>query len=141
MCPGSGRNILMLFPSSLQITITPLSSPLTISLASRGDQWTTVGCPWNEIDVYYRPQTKFAKIMFLHVSVCQQGGGVACVAGERVWGHAWRGACVAGGQAWQGGMCGKGMHAPPQRILRDRSMSGRYASYWNAFLFFKKYTT
>ena len=35
----------------------------------------------------YRPQTKFAKVMFLQVSVCPQGGGVrdrgkgACVAG------------------------------------------------------------
>ena len=24
---------------------------------------------------YYRPQTKFAKVMFLHVSVCPRGGG------------------------------------------------------------------
>ena len=24
--------------------------------------------------IYYRPQTKFAKVMFLHVSVCPQGG-------------------------------------------------------------------
>ena len=97
MCPGSGRNILMLFPSSLQITITPLSSPLTISLASRGDQWTTVGCPWNEIDVYYRPQTKFVKVMFLHVSVCQQGGG------WRAWQGSVRGGMHGGGRAWQGG--------------------------------------
>ena len=34
----------------------------------------------------YRPQTKFAKVMFLHVSVCPQGGGCggvipACLAG------------------------------------------------------------
>ena len=26
---------------------------------------------------YYRQQTKFAKVMFLHVSVCPQGGGVS----------------------------------------------------------------
>ena len=57
-----------------------------------------------------------------------------------------RGACMAGGHVWQGacmagGMCGRG-HAwhthTPHQILRDtviRSMSGRYASYWNAFLF------
>ena len=112
MCPGSGRNILMLFPSSLQITITPLSSPLTISLASRGDQWTTVGCPWNEIDVYYRPQTKFAKVMFLHVSVCQQGGW-------RAWQGSVRGGMHGGGRAWQGGQAwqgdkrSRGMCAPP----------------------------
>ena len=45
--------------------------------------------------------------------VCGQG---ACVAGG--------GACVARGR---GGMCG---------TRYGRSMSGRYASYWNAFLFF-----
>ena len=52
------------------------------------------------------------------------------------WGHAWWGVCMAGGHAWQGGMhdrrvcvvgsvCGRG----------DSHCSGRYASYWNAFLF------
>ena len=50
-------------------------------------------------------------------------------------GHAWQWSCVAGGVhgrgyvwqrcAWQGGMLG--------RI--DGHCSGRYASYWNAFLF------
>ena len=90
----------------------------------------------------YRPQTKFAKVMFLQVSVCPQGG--ACVAGEggmHGWGggRAWlgRGVCMAGegdvrgwggGHAWLGGMCGwgvcvagghvwlggmRGMHTPP----------------------------
>ena len=39
----------------------------------------------------YRPQTKFAKVMFSQVSVCPRGGG-----------HAWQGACVAGRHAWQG---------------------------------------
>ena len=55
----------------------------------------------NRLDVcvvYYCPQTKFAKVMFLHVSVshCVHGGG-ACVAGGGgvgcvcAWpgGHAW----------------------------------------------------
>ena len=53
-------------------------------------------------------------------------------------GHAWqRGACVVkggvhgeGGHAWQGG----GMHGIRQDT-EIRSMSGWYASYWNAFLF------
>ena len=40
-----------------------------------------------------------------------------------------RGACVAGGHAW---------HArPPHRYYGIQSMSGRYASCWNAFLFVK----
>ena len=51
-----------------------------------------------------------------------------------------RGACVAmvGGVCGKGGMCA--MHAlhnpPPGRYYRIGSMSGRYASYWKAFLFF-----
>ena len=82
----------------------------------------------------YRPQTKFAKVMFLQLSVCPQkeggvAGGRACMVDEgHAWwmrgmcgrGHAWqvggvhgRGACVTGGCAWQGGMHGK--HTPPDR--------------------------
>ena len=74
---------------------------------------------------YYRPQTKFAKVMFLQVCVCPHGGGACVVAGGHVWlpggacvvaggvhgcwGCAWlqgvyvvaRGVCmVAGGHAW-----------------------------------------
>ena len=83
---------------------------------------------------YYRPQTKFAKVMFLQVSVCPQGGacvvapgGGACVVAPRgvcmvapggghawlLWGGAW---LLQGGHAWllpggcawllQGGMHG-----------------------------------
>ena len=61
--------------------------------------------------------------------------GVCMAGGMRGRGHAWwgvhdRGACVAGGRA---------CHArppPPARYYGYgiRSMSGRYASYWNAFL-------
>ena len=61
--------------------------------------------------------------------VCVAGGcmaGGACMAGEHV--------CVTGGHAWRGGVC----HAcPPGRYYEIRSMSGRYASYWNAFLFLR----
>ena len=82
---------------------------------------------WHRIMPYHRPQTKFAKVMFLQVSVCPQRG--ACVAG----GHAWWGVCMVGGMhgrgevcvaggacmaggcawqgghAWQGGMRGRGV--------------------------------
>ena len=107
---------------------------------------------------------KFVKVMFLHLSVILFTGGRGwqgvCVAGG-VHGRGWRawqggmhgggihgggecmaggmhhrGACVAGGHPWQGGIHGRG--APTQQILRDTvipSMSGRYASYWNALLF------
>ena len=124
---------------------------------------------------FYRPQTKFAKVMFLQVSVCPRGGGVrGCSRGVCVvapggcgclggmcgcWGVACmvapggvcidapRGACMVaqGGRcAWlfpggacvvaKGGVCGcsrGGVHGFFDEI---RSMSGRYASYWNAFL-------
>ena len=156
--------------------------------------------------LYYRPQTKFAKVMFLQVSVCPQGGMHGC--GGDAWllqggmhgcsqgGHAWLlpGACMVapGGHAWlllggvhgcswgvcmakggmcgeggracmvkgacvakggmhgegsmrgeggvcvaKGGMCGKGGHAWQRGGMcgmHGRSLRGRYASYWNAFL-------
>ena len=47
-------------------------------------------------DCYYHPQTKFAKVMFLQVSVCPQGG------------HAWQGGCAWWGCVWQGGVHGRG---------------------------------
>ena len=60
-----------------------------------------------------------------------RGGGVCA-----------RGACMAGGggHAWEGGMCGGGAcmawgGGVRGRYYEIRSMSGRYASYWNAFLF------
>ena len=67
--------------------------------------------------------------------------------GHAWWGHGWQGACMAGGMDGRG-MHGAGCawhphhpHPPPHKqILPDtvkQSMSGRYASYWNAFLFFK----
>ena len=57
---------------------------------------------------------------------------------------AWRGACMAGGMygrghAWQGEACvARGgacvAHTSPARYYEIQSMSGRYASYWNAYL-------
>ena len=124
----------------------------------------------------YRPQTKFAKVMFLQVSNVCRGAMRGCSQGGCAWllqgGHAW---LLLGGHAWllwevcmvalgqgihwllPGGMrgcSGGGMHGYSQGgrhgcswghawLLRGgmcgffdeiRSMSGRYASYWNAFL-------
>ena len=69
--------------------------------------------------------------------VCVVGGG-ACVAGgmhdrgyaRQEGGHAWQGVCMGGmhdrGACIGGrGMCGR----------RDGHCSGRYATYWDAFLF------
>ena len=50
---------------------------------------------------FYRPQTKFAKVMFLQVSVCPQGG--VCMVAPRGGVHGCsRGACmvVPRGRAW-----------------------------------------
>ena len=154
---------------------------------------------WDILGDYYRPQTKFAKVMFLQVSVCppegrvwllrggtcvvapggcvhgcSRGGIGGCSWGGHVWllwgvcmvapgggvhgcsggacivalgGHAWflwgevcgctGGACIValGGHAW---FLWGGVHGSFDEI---RSMSGRYTSYWNAFLFNTYYST
>ena len=57
------------------------------------------------------------------------GGHAACMAGDMHGG----GACMAGRLVWQG-VCmvgGRGVHG-----RRDGHCSGRYTSYWNAFLLF-----
>ena len=73
---------------------------------------------WGRGQCYYRPQTKFAKVMFSQASVSHpvQGGGV--VSAQRNAGIHSR-------------------HPPgqtPHKHYGIRSTSGRYASYWNAFL-------
>ena len=90
--------------------------------------------------------------------VCMAGracvaGGMHGRGGVRGRGCAWQGACVAGGGAcmmgghvWQGGMCSRGVcmtgghvyhaHSPNRYYSHGIwSMSGQYASSWNAFLF------
>ena len=80
-----------------------------------------------------------------HVRQRVHGRGACMVQGCVMGGmHDREGACMAGGHAWWGvcmvGACVAGgvhvMHAPPGRYYGYgiRSMSGRYASYWNAFL-------
>ena len=71
---------------------------------------------------------------YMAVGACMTGGvcgrgpwkGV-CVAG----GMHGRGTCTAGGACTAGGVHGRGVCG---RYYEIRSMSGRYASYWNAFL-------
>ena len=58
---------------------------------------------------------------------CMVGGG-ACMVGE---GHAWLGVCMAEGMLGGRGLCGSG----GVRVRRHGYCSGRYASYWNAFLY------
>ena len=102
----------------------------------------------------YRPQTKFAKVMFLQVSVCPQGcgrvwqGGMhggehVCQGGVHGRGHAWQGACMVGGvhggggHAWWWEVGWRACHA---RTPADITGYGQWAgywniSYWNAFMF------
>ena len=57
--------------------------------------------------VFYRPQTKFAKVMFLQASVCPQGGGVrggVCMVARGACG-CWGVCVVAGGHVWFLGGC------------------------------------
>ena len=58
---------------------------------------------------------------------CMAGG---CVVGGCVVGGCVVGGCVVRGPAWHAG--------PTGRYYEIQSMSGRYASYWNAFLFNNK---
>ena len=84
--------------------------------------WGILHPPLVDIDVslficssYYRPQTKFEKVMFSQVSVCPQGE--ACVAGGVRMGG---GACMAGDHAWQGDMHRKEGGACMAGGMRDR---------------------
>ena len=94
-------------------------------------QWLIQDFP--EVDTKSEGGAKVAKVMFLQVCVCPQGG---CL----VWG-----VCSQGGGAWSGGVCSLGVPghgglgipacteaAPPRK---DGYCCGWYASYWNAFLF------
>ena len=88
---------------------------------------------WLKKSYLYRPETKLAKVMFLHLSVSHSvhgGGGMhgggACVVGGmhgrgHMWagGHAWQGACVAVGMRGQGSMHGRGPTCHPSQTLRD----------------------
>ena len=58
--------------------------------------------------LYYRPQTKYAEVMFLQVSVYPPGGGGvhgrgACLGACMAGGHAWWGYVHGGGCVWRGG--------------------------------------
>ena len=85
----------------------------------------------------YRPQTKLAKVMFLHLSVSHSvhvgegglhPGGSASTQGVYI--H-------PGGFCIQGGSESRGFYIQgrsPMGYYGMRSTSGRYAFYWNAFL-------
>ena len=75
--------------------------------------------------LYYRPQRSWGKVMFLHVSVILftegWGGGLSLCPGSG-----------GGSQSLSGGVS---VMETPCAV-----MNGRYASYWNAFLFSRNLT-
>ena len=76
---------------------------------------------------YYRPQTKFAKVMFLQVSVCPRGGMHGCRGACMVKGAcvAKEGAYVAKGACMVKGACvvkgGGGMRGIQQDKINERA--------------------
>ena len=70
---------------------------------------------------YYRPQTKFAKVMFLQVSVCLQGGACVVAPGGGMCGCSGGGACVVapGGHAWDTTRYGDTINERVVRILLE----------------------
>ena len=116
---------------------------------------------------YYRPQTKFAKVMFSQVSVYPQGGLGLCPGGFHPAGDLHHrgslsgrslsggvsvqgGLCPGGGglclgrgvSVWGGGLClGRGVSVWGVSIMETpRSVtSGWNTTYWNAFLLIKNF--
>ena len=90
---------------------------------------------WNK---WFHPKKVFftgrnevvAKVMFLLVSVIPSTGGGGVLP-----------QCMLGYHTPQEARFPPGKHAPPPREEHSgiQSMSGQYASYWNAFLFFNVY--
>ena len=96
---------------------------------------------------YYRQQTKFAKVMFVHLSDiilftgvgwynsmhCRWYPSMPCSRGGVLSQHTLQqgGACSRG-VCSQGGSAPGGVKTP---LKADDYCCGRYASYWNAFLF------
>ena len=75
---------------------------------------------------FYRPQRSWGKVIFSQASVILSTGGRCLLLGG-----AWSGRCLL-----LGGVCSGGCLV---ETPRDGYCCGRYASYWNAFLFVFKF--
>ena len=121
-------------------------------LYCRDDYWTRFGEACNKCGhiisgpvmvsthkYLYRPQTKFAKVMFSQLFVCPQGGGSRSLSRGCLHpgGSLSGGGSLSSGVSVQGGVSGgvPVRETPLNRNLLRTVTSGRYVSYWNAFLF------
>ena len=77
---------------------------------------------WTSLYTFYCPQRSWGKVIFSEAGVKNSVHG-----GDAL------GSCVAGGVHGRGCVWRGGVHG---RYYEIWSMSGRYASYWNAYLFF-----
>ena len=97
--------------------------PTVSASAVKDSGFLRLGVPTPEFGIktyYYRPQTKFAKVMFSQVFVCSQGGldqGGVCIQRDlHPGGSASRGSASGGGGAASGWVCIQG---DPHWILWD----------------------
>ena len=86
---------------------------------------------------FYRPQRSWAKVMFLQACVCPRGGGVSASVHAGIptpppWADA---PPPPGADPPQSRHPPGPGSPPPEADCSIRLTSGRYASYWNAFLF------
>ena len=82
--------------------------------------------------VSYRPQRSWAKVMFLQACVCPQGGGVSASVHARI--PPPRSRPPPGTRQTHAPPPDQADTPPQEADYRIQSMSGRYASHWNAFL-------
>ena len=84
-------------------------------------------CPIIYAETYNRPQRSCGKVIFSQTSFSHSvhGGGMHGMGGMHDRGHAWQGACMPACPPWADTV---------NTVNEIRSMSGRYASYVNAFL-------
>ena len=98
----------------------------------------------NKIPRLYRPQRSWGKVMLLHVSVIlftegglslSQGGLGLCLWGVSILGGFCPGGSLLGGFCLGVSVQGVSVWGVSVMETPRTVMSGRYASYWNAFLF------
>ena len=130
------------FLKDQQVGVYPLYRNLQYLVLFFRNHWVKMARPHTYIHIIFSPPANEVCEVYVFTPVCQSfcsrggGGGVrgkgarVCVAGACVGG----GACVAGGGMRGQGVCMPRM-PPPDTTRYGQSMRGRYATYWNAFLF------